>query len=204
MIWGLYTWRAIQCRWNLKKMKILKLIISKESKLITFAAKSIVFVDICSWLTVPIQITILFSNRIFKWTAICLAVAPIWTINNWFFNWWVTSNLACTWEISWDKLKSSRANYEKSKISCELECLHFLKSEMILWWSTYRAVARSENPGRHVILGGDNVPPLVEIGLTDLTSLRQACAWSLCHSDPGPSSVNFTWSLHVGTNQKNS
>ena len=32
-----------------------------------------------------------------------------------------------------------------------------------------RAVARSENPGGgHVVLGGDNVPPLVEIGLTDL------------------------------------
>ena len=30
-----------------------------------------------------------------------------------------------------------------------------------------RAVARSENPGGHVILGGDNVPPQVEIGLTD-------------------------------------
>ena len=29
------------------------------------------------------------------------------------------------------------------------------------------AVGRSENPGGHVILGGDNVPPLVEIGLTD-------------------------------------
>ena len=31
-----------------------------------------------------------------------------------------------------------------------------------------RAVARSENPGRHVVLGGDNVPTLVEVGLTDL------------------------------------
>ena len=31
-----------------------------------------------------------------------------------------------------------------------------------------RAVARSENPGGHVILGGDNVPSLVEIGLADL------------------------------------
>ena len=31
-----------------------------------------------------------------------------------------------------------------------------------------RAVARSENPGGHVVLGGDNVPPLVEIGLADL------------------------------------
>ena len=32
-----------------------------------------------------------------------------------------------------------------------------------------RAVARSENPGGHIVLGGDNVPPLVEIGLTDLS-----------------------------------
>ena len=31
-----------------------------------------------------------------------------------------------------------------------------------------RAVARSENPGGLVVLGGDNVSPLVEIGLTDL------------------------------------
>ena len=33
-----------------------------------------------------------------------------------------------------------------------------------------RAVARSENPGGHVVLGGDNVPPLVEIGLTEKKS----------------------------------
>ena len=31
-----------------------------------------------------------------------------------------------------------------------------------------RAVERSENPGGHVMLGGDNVPTMVEIGLTDL------------------------------------
>ena len=31
-----------------------------------------------------------------------------------------------------------------------------------------RAVARSENPEGHVVLGGDNVPLLFEIGLTDL------------------------------------
>ena len=31
-----------------------------------------------------------------------------------------------------------------------------------------RAVARSENLGGHVVLGGDNVPPLVEKGLADL------------------------------------
>ena len=29
-------------------------------------------------------------------------------------------------------------------------------------------VSRSENLGGQVVLGGDNVPPLVEIGLTDL------------------------------------
>ena len=34
---------------------------------------------------------------------------------------------------------------------------------------TCRAVARSENPGGHIVLGGDNVPPLVEIGLSDLS-----------------------------------
>ena len=28
-----------------------------------------------------------------------------------------------------------------------------------------RAVARSENPGGHIVLGEDNVPTLVEIGL---------------------------------------
>ena len=45
-----------------------------------------------------------------------------------------------------------------------------------------RAVARSENLGGQVVLGGDNVPPQVEIGLTGQKmrgahppSLRQAC-----------------------------
>ena len=32
-----------------------------------------------------------------------------------------------------------------------------------------RVVERSENPGGLVVVGGDNVSPLVEIGLTDLT-----------------------------------
>ena len=39
-----------------------------------------------------------------------------------------------------------------------------------------RAVARSENLGGHVVLGGDNVPPLVEIGLTDLPKTGGAYA----------------------------
>ena len=49
-----------------------------------------------------------------------------------------------------------------------------IKQEML-----YRAVARSENPGGHVVLGGDNVPPLVEIGLADLPKSGGARA-------PGP------------------
>ena len=35
--------------------------------------------------------------------------------------------------------------------------------------SQVRAVARSKNLGGHIVLGADNVPPLVEIGLTDLS-----------------------------------
>ena len=32
----------------------------------------------------------------------------------------------------------------------------------------YRAVGRSENPGVPVLFGGNNLPPVVEIGLNDL------------------------------------
>ena len=39
-----------------------------------------------------------------------------------------------------------------------------------------RAVARSENPGGLVVLGGDNVFPMVEIGLTDLLKTGGAVA----------------------------
>ena len=42
----------------------------------------------------------------------------------------------------------------------------FHKKLLVQYW--FRAVARSENPGGHIVLGGNNVPPLVEIGLTDL------------------------------------
>ena len=37
-----------------------------------------------------------------------------------------------------------------------------------LFQAQFRAVARSENPGGLIVLGGENVPPLFEIGLTDL------------------------------------
>ena len=38
-------------------------------------------------------------------------------------------------------------------------------------WTSYRAVARSEILGGLVVLGGDNVSPLVEIGLADLPNI---------------------------------
>ena len=39
-----------------------------------------------------------------------------------------------------------------------------------------RAVGRSENPGVPVLFGGHNLPPLVEIGLTDLPKFGGAMA----------------------------
>ena len=62
----------------------------------------------------------------------------------------------------------------------------------------FRAVARSENPGGHIVLGGDNVPPLVEIGLTDLS--KSGGAYSPLPPPPtcdGP--VNFQETLSVET-----
>ena len=44
----------------------------------------------------------------------------------------------------------------------------YILSLRLLMIVPYRAVARSENPGGLVVLGGENLPPLVEIGLTDL------------------------------------
>ena len=42
----------------------------------------------------------------------------------------------------------------------------------LLFW----AVGRSENPGVPVLFGGHNLPPLVEIGLTDLPKSGVAMA----------------------------
>ena len=45
-----------------------------------------------------------------------------------------------------------------------------------------RAVGWSENSGVPVLFGGHNLPPLVEIGLTDLPTSGGAMAW---HPAPG-------------------
>ena len=56
---------------------------------------------------------------------------------------------------------------EKIKSPCD-----YAKSERGSQYSILRvqcrAVGRSENPGVPVLIGGHNLPPLVEIGLTDL------------------------------------
>ena len=41
----------------------------------------------------------------------------------------------------------------------------------------YRAIGRCGNPGVPVLFGGNNLPPLVEIGLTDLPKSKGAMAW---------------------------
>ena len=58
----------------------------------------------------------------------------------------------------------------------------------------HRAVARSENPGGLVILGGENVPPLVEIGLTDLPKTGLATGLRLFKN---PKMLNYLYGLLI-------
>ena len=51
-----------------------------------------------------------------------------------------------------------------------------LSIELLLTCMYIRAVARSEILGGLVVLGGDNVSPLVEIGLADLPNIGGAKA----------------------------
>ena len=50
---------------------------------------------------------------------------------------------------------------------------------------TSRAVGRSENPGLPILFGGHNLPPLVEIGLTDLPKSGGAMAPPAPPAPPG-------------------
>ena len=50
----------------------------------------------------------------------------------------------------------------------------------------HRAVGRSKNPGVPVLLGGHNLPPLVEIGLTDLQKSGGA-------PPSGTTPLNYIW-----------
>ena len=53
-------------------------------------------------------------------------------------------------------------------LTCLVKCVTNVTNKLKQKCLLNRAVARSENPGGLVVLGGDNVPPLVKIGLTDL------------------------------------
>ena len=48
--------------------------------------------------------------------------------------------------------------------------------QSLRWGPQYRAVGRSENPGVPVLFGGPNLPPLVEIRLTNLPKSGGAMA----------------------------
>ena len=61
-------------------------------------------------------------------------------------------------QCCWGVIKSWHLSHEKASF---------------LWC---RAVVRSENPGGLVVLSGDNVSPLVQIGLTDLAKTGGAKA----------------------------
>ena len=72
----------------------------------------------------------------------------------------------------------------------------------LCFFMSHRVVARSENLGGHVVLGGDNVPPLVEIGLTYLSKtggarpprLRQA--WTSLHDFISRTFSESRWSQY--------
>ena len=73
--------------------------------------------------------------------------------------------------------KSFRLMFLQKQIVCVVR--HY---EQIFRYITHplnRAVARSENQGGAVVLDGDNVPPLVEIGLTDLPKTGPPLATAL-------------------------
>ena len=62
----------------------------------------------------------------------------------------------------------------------------------IIHLSKYRAVARSENPGGLVVLGGDILPLPVEIGFTDLPKTGGAKAPLAPPACDGPACFAFT------------
>ena len=70
-------------------------------------------------------------------------------------------------------------NFKNWPLHCLIQISYFFIMEQ---WpvseilKVSRAVGRSENPGVPVLFGGHNLPPLVEIGLTDLAKSGGAMA----------------------------
>ena len=70
--------------------------------------------------------------------------------------------------LDWQEIKI--ANPEKELVFCSAQKRKVANGETYY----FRAVARSENPGGHIVLCGDDVFPLVEIGLTGLPKTGEA------------------------------
>ena len=81
----------------------------------------------------------------------------------------------------------------------------FLSGQPSRKWRQYRAVGRYETPGVALLFGGHNLPPLVEIGLTDLPKSggarhpqgRQACISARTSEANGRNSSKWTGPLLV-------
>jgi hypothetical protein len=65
-------------------------------------------------------------------------------------------------------LSEPRTNKQLSQYSNDSPTVRYKKRV------EFRAIGRSENPGVPVLLGGHNLPPFVEIGLTDLPKSESA------------------------------
>ena len=62
-----------------------------------------------------------------------------------------------------------------------------------------RAVGRSENPGVPVLFGGHNLPPFVELGLTDLPKSASAMAPPATPGTTGRAVTYSAWNTHCRT-----
>ena len=61
------------------------------------------------------------------------------------------------------RIANLRVKLDKERLCC------WINLALPIIYIHNRAVARSKNLGGHIVLDGDNVPLLVEIGLTDLS-----------------------------------
>ena len=97
-------------------------------------------------------------------------------------------------------LKNRYKHVEIISFECPFVSVLFFKT--LLSNKGYREEprARSENPGGLVVLGGDNVSPLVEIGLTDLLKtggLKPLQPPPACDGPVGRSHVQVQKRRHV-------
>ena len=82
---------------------------------------------------------------------------------------WIRFSNSGTWEHYFPVFMQNRANLiSDNKITRHRMSSLYVRSQFTLCKLSIRAVGRSENQGVPVLFGGHNLPPMVEIGLTDL------------------------------------